>query len=447
VVTPPRRPHWPCRGDKSISHRAVLLLGAHRGRPRRRIHGFRAGRARHRGDDSRAVRSLGIHRLRGTGGGPRSHVFGQGLRARSSRPGPFDRLRPTSGTPRAPTCRGILGGPGNGAAVRGSRGDASLRKAARYEGAFTEAALPAWGAGRRGRTTGPPAASASRGGPLHSITYELPVASAQVKSRDFCSPGLYAKGETTVRRARADPRTHTEFDARGGRRCRSRVVSGSVTISSPPETARAGVRSRSRADFLVRGSVHSSRATLVPGSGASHPRLVNLNPPAYGPAHDPGADWGARVDGLQPPQDQRGSGAGDLEVRLGRARRDDGCSGTRVPLANRTSCPLFFALAASLRARQQQVCAVAEELRAKEVGPRSRRTVDALRAPLGPARSFAEPRTAFRIKGVPEPARTWRAAFESRGRPSDRECSAPVRRARLPGRGSRFEDAPSGVAS
>ena len=53
---------------------------------------------------------------------------------------------------------------------------------------------------------GAPAAAEVEGAGLRGIAYELPVASAQVKSC-LLFAGLLAEGETTVRRAAADAAT------------------------------------------------------------------------------------------------------------------------------------------------------------------------------------------------------------------------------------------------
>ena len=121
------------------------------------------------------------------------------------------------------------------------------------------------------------------GRPLHGITYELPVASAQVKSAILLA-GLYADGETTV----VEPvptRDHTELmlEAAGAPITRREH---SVTVR-PAERLELG-------EIEVPGDFSSAApfivaATLVPGLGAPHPRR-QPQPAAHGPAHDPRAD-------------------------------------------------------------------------------------------------------------------------------------------------------------
>ena len=117
------------------------------------------------------------------------------------------------------------------------------------------------------------------GAPLHGIRYEMPVASAQVKSAVLLA-GLYAQGETTVVEP-AVTRDHTErmlqsfgceVRARDGvvsldgaaRRCRRRRSACRATSRpprsswSPPASVRAG-RSRSATSASIRPAPASSR--------------------------------------------------------------------------------------------------------------------------------------------------------------------------------------------
>jgi 3-phosphoshikimate 1-carboxyvinyltransferase len=98
------------------------------------------------------------------------------------------------------------------------------------------------------------------GRPLHGITYELPVASAQVKSCLLLA-GLYAEGETTVIEP-VPTRDHTERMLRAAG-ARLRTAPGRVTVQ-PSERLELG-------EITVPGDISSAAplilaATLLPGS-------------------------------------------------------------------------------------------------------------------------------------------------------------------------------------
>ena len=123
---------------------------------------------------------------------------------------------------------------------------------------------------------------------LEAIEYQLPVASAQVKSAILLA-GLGARGRTTVHRAGADARPH-RADAGRRRRARHR---------------RTAARSRSRAArrcacprCYVPGDISSAApflvaAALLPGSQLTV-HDIGLNPRRTGPARRARADGRAR---------------------------------------------------------------------------------------------------------------------------------------------------------
>ena len=121
------------------------------------------------------------------------------------------------------------------------------------------------------------------------IRYELPVASAQVKSCVLLA-GLLAEGETTVVEPAAEPRPHRAHAGRGRRRA-----------CEPSETAgsRSAPRARSArrwAEVDVPGDFSSAAffvvaATLVPGSELRL-RGVGVNPTRTGLLASDGADGG-----------------------------------------------------------------------------------------------------------------------------------------------------------
>jgi 3-phosphoshikimate 1-carboxyvinyltransferase len=179
-------------GDKSISHRAVLLAAVGEGETE--ITGF--GRSGDTESTLRAVRALGaeveepdvdIVRVRG-----------RGLRGLTSPAEPID-------AGNAGTLMRLLAGLLAGQEGRFElAGDESLSRRP-----MERVATPLRELGARVETTDGHAPIVVEGGKLRGITYELPVASAQVKSAVLLA-GLYAKGRTTV----VEPvptRDHTEL--------------------------------------------------------------------------------------------------------------------------------------------------------------------------------------------------------------------------------------------
>lgn len=179
-------------GDKSISHRAVLLAAVGEGETE--ITGF--GRSGDTESTLGAVRALGaeveepdvdIVRVRG-----------RGLRGLSSANGPID-------AGNAGTLMRLLAGLLAGQEGRFELvGDESLSRRP-----MERVATPLRELGAHVETTDGHAPLIVEGGKLRGITYELPVASAQVKSAVLLA-GLYARGRTTVVEPAAT-RDHTEL--------------------------------------------------------------------------------------------------------------------------------------------------------------------------------------------------------------------------------------------
>jgi 3-phosphoshikimate 1-carboxyvinyltransferase len=179
-------------GDKSISHRAVLLGAVAEGETE--IVGF--GRAGDTESTVRAVRQLGVEvedldvdALR---------VHGRGLRGLVAPPEPVD-------CGNAGTLMRLLAGILAGHDGRFElAGDESLSRRP-----MERVAAPLRELGARIETTEGHAPLVVEGGDLRGIRYELPVASAQVKSAVLLA-GLYARGATRV----VEPtptRDHTEL--------------------------------------------------------------------------------------------------------------------------------------------------------------------------------------------------------------------------------------------
>ncbi len=372
--------HIAVPGDKSISHRAVLLGAICEGETR--VSGF--GRSADTEATIEAVRALGatvveedVDTLRVAGVGL------EGLRA------PADPVDCRNAGTLVRLLAGILAG------QRGRRfeltGDASL--SARPMTRVTE---PLGRMGAAVETEQGHLPMVVEGRPLHAITYELPVASAQVKSAILLA-GLYAEGETTV----VEPvptRDHTErmLEAAGAD-VRRRGTSVTVRQASRLELKEVAVPGdfSSAAPFVV-------AATLVPGSEL-HVHDVNLNPRRTG-LLDVLERMGSRIT-VYNRRSVAGEPAGDLEIRSAELVATS-VSAAEVPLAI-DELPLY-ALAASC-AHGDSVLSGAEELRAKE-SDRIAATAEALRALGQHVRATDD---GFRIRGVPARPRGGRIA--SRG--------------------------------
>lgn len=372
--------HLEVPGDKSISHRALLIGALCDGETR--VTGW--GRSADTEATLRAVRALGAT-VEEDGGGE-LRITGVGVRGLRAPAEPVDCAN--AGTLMR-LVSGVLAGQEGTFTLSG---DASLssRPMERIAGPLREM-------GARIATTDGHAPVTIEGGvPLRGIAYRLPVASAQVKSAILLA-GLYAEGETTV----AEPvptRDHTErmLEAAGARVTRRGT---SVTIQRA-EQLRLG-------SVAVPGDISSAApfvvaATLIAGSEL-HIHGVNLNPRRTG-LLEILARMGARIT-IYNRREIGGEQGGDLEIHHAELVATK-VSGNEVPLAI-DELPLF-ALAAAC-ARGKSVLRGAAELRAKE-SDRVEATVDALRA-LG-VRARATP-DGFEITGVP--ARLRGGTVESRG--------------------------------
>ncbi len=372
--------HLAVPGDKSISHRAVLIGAICDGETR--VTGF--GRSADTEATVSAVRALGVS-IDETGH-DELRIHGVGLQGLVEPGDPID--CGNAGT-LVRLLAGILAG------QEGSEfeltGDASL--STRPMGRIAEP-LTRMGAGietDEGRLP-----LAIQGRPLHGIDYALPVASAQVKSCVLLA-GLYAEGETTVVEP-APTRDHTErMLARAGARVTIRPTS--VTVR-PAERLELG-------DVEVPGDFSSAApfivaATLVPGSEL-HVHGVNLNPRRTGLLHVL-ERMGANVT-VYNRREIGGEPGGDLDVRSADLVATT-VGADEVPLAI-DELPLFALAAAYAHGRSR--LRGAAELRAKETD-RVEATVDALRALGGHIEATDD---GFAVRGVP--ARLRGGTVESRG--------------------------------
>ncbi len=179
-------------GDKSVTHRGLMLLALSEGEGRL-YYPLKAGDTL---STARVLRALGAEIEEE---GPHFRVRGRGLRLKESE----DVLDCGNAGTLMRLVLGILAGQEGLFAVL--TGDASLR---RRPMARVAEPLRAMGARIDGREGGGKAPLAVRGGPLRGIHYTLPVPSAQVKSALLLA-GLFAEGETEVEEP-VPTRDHTE---------------------------------------------------------------------------------------------------------------------------------------------------------------------------------------------------------------------------------------------
>jgi 3-phosphoshikimate 1-carboxyvinyltransferase len=324
-------------GDKSISHRALMLGGLAQGRTD--IEGFLAG------EDClatlRALAALGVKIERGTAG--RVVVHGAGPAGLHAAAGPLDMGN-------AGTAIRLFMGLLSGAAFDSTLiGDASLMRRPMERVAAPLRLMGACIETQEGRP--PVVVRASRG--LTAIDYVLPVASAQVKSAVLLA-ALSARGRTRVTEP-APTRDHTErmlgaFGVTVERAGPTASIEGGQALMGT--TVRVPADFSSAAFFLVAGCLAASQGLLL--------RNVGVNPTRTGLLSlltQMGAD--IRVHPCP------GSGAeptADIEVRRSALAGIEVPPGL-VPLAI-DEFPVFF-IAASV-AKGTTVLRGAAELRVKE---------------------------------------------------------------------------------
>jgi 3-phosphoshikimate 1-carboxyvinyltransferase len=371
--------HVAVPGDKSISHRAVLVGALCEGDVR--VLGF--GRSADTEATIAAVRALGVEVVEEDVDAVR--VRGVGLRGFTP---PAESLDCANAGTLMRLVAGILAGQrGHFELV----GDESLSTRP-----MERVAEPLRRMGARVQTTDGHAPVSIEGGELHAIDYELPVPSAQVKSAVLLA-GVLAAGTTTV----VEPiptRDHTErVLERAGARVTRRP--GSVSV----ETADA-----LRLDELeVPGDFSSAApllvaAAIVPGSTLTM-HGVGLNPRRTG-LLDVLERMGARVS-VYNRRPLGGEPAGDVEMR---ASELVGATVSRDEVPSLIDELPLLALAAC-HARGETVVRGAAELRVKETD-RIAGVVEELRRIGAHIRAT---RAGFRIKGVP--ARLRGGVIESRG--------------------------------
>jgi 3-phosphoshikimate 1-carboxyvinyltransferase len=371
--------HVAVPGDKSISHRAVLVGALCEGETR--VLGF--GRSRDTEATIAAVCALGAE--------VEEHdvdtlsVHGVGLRGLREPEGPID-------CGNAGTLMRLL--PGLLAGQSGSFelvGDASL--SARPMERVAEP-LRRMGAGVE--TADGHAPLVVEGGPLQAINYELPVPSAQVKSAVLLA-GLFAEGETTV----VEPlptRDHTE----------RLLERAGVTVRRRPQSVSVLGTDRLVLDEIeIPGDFSSAApllvaAAIMPGSELTVHGL-GLNPRRTG-LLDLLERMGARI-AVYNRRSIGGEPAGDVEIR---ASELVGATVGPADVPGLVDELPIFALAAA-HAHGDSVVRGAGELRFKETD-RIDAVAEELRRLGGHVRATKD---GLRIRGVP--ARLRGGVFDSRG--------------------------------
>jgi 3-phosphoshikimate 1-carboxyvinyltransferase len=372
--------HVAVPGDKSISHRAVLLGAIGDGETR--ITGF--GRSGDTEATIAAVKALGAEVDEEDEDS--LVVRGSGLRAIDHPGAPIDCAN--SGTLMR-LLAGILAGQQDlGIELVG---DESLSQRP-----MERIAEPLRQMGARVETTDGHPPVLVEGASLRAIDYRLPVASAQVKSAVLLA-GLYANGRTTVVEP-APTRDHTErMLAEAGVRVRRRPQSVSV---DPPRSLNLGKVDvpgdvSSAAPLLVAATLVAGSEVTIHGLGLNPRRIGLLD--ALGRMGARISVYNRRVVGGEPVADVEARSA---ELTATRIEPDE------VPRLV-DELPLF-ALAAAM-ARGESVVTGAAELRVKETD-RIEAVVDALRA-IG-VRIRARP-DGFVVTGVP--ARPRGGTIDARG--------------------------------
>jgi 3-phosphoshikimate 1-carboxyvinyltransferase len=359
--------HIAVPGDKSISHRALMVGAVCEGKTA--IRGF--GRSADTEATLLALRALGVAVHEDDVDTVR--VEGAGLRGLRDPAVPLD--CGNSGT----TLR-LLAGLLAGQAGRFElTGDDSLRRRP-----VDRIADPLAEMGVRIETDDGRPPLVVEGGELHGIRYELPVASAQVKSC-LLHAGLYAEGRTTV----VEPlptRDHSEIML---------TAAGAAVIRRPGRVSIGSAERLRLGEVDVPGDFSAAApfvvaATLLPGSELTI-HDVGLNPRRTG-LLDVLDRMGARITAFHRHK-TGGEPAGDLEVRSAELVATT-VSDDEVPRLI-DELPLF-ALAAACARGESQVEG-ARELRVKETD-RIETVTTSLRA-LGIRIAASD--DGFRVRGVP----------------------------------------------
>ena len=324
-------------GDKSISHRSVMLGGIAEGRTE--VTGFL--------DGADCLATLEAFRAMGVQVDRHSDtaltVHGRGLHGLAAPAGVLD--MGNAGTA-IRLSMGLLAGQRFSSTLTG---DASLRSRP-----MERVAAPLRQMGAQIETTaGKPPVTLRRATRLTGIDYALPMASAQVKSAILLA-GLYAEGRTSVTEP-APTRDHTERMLRGF---------GLEVETAGPRASLAGGQKLSGARIAVPGDISSAAFFLVAGCIAGRDGFVvenvGINPTRTG-ILDVLKLMGADLR-VHPRATRGGEPVADIEVRRS-TLRGIAVPEQFVPLAIDELPVLFIAAAA---AEGETVFTGAAELRVKE---------------------------------------------------------------------------------
>ncbi len=326
-------------GDKSISHRSIMLGALADGVTR--VRGFLEG------EDAQATRtafeSMGVQIERAEDG--ELTIHGAGLHGLQPPEGVLD--LGNSGTA-IRLMAGLMAGQDFDTELTG---DKSLN--ARPMGRVTTP-LALMGATIHSADEGRPPLKISGNSGLKGIHYELPMASAQVKSCVLLA-GLYAEGTTSVTEP-APTRDHTERMLRGFGYSVEREESGVISL--------VGGGSLQAADIDVPADISSAAFFMVGASIATGSDLVlthvGINPTRVGVINILRA-MGADIEILEQP-DVGGEPVADIQIRASQLRGID-IPEDQVPLAI-DEFPVLFVAAACAEGRT--VLRGARELRVKE---------------------------------------------------------------------------------
>jgi len=325
-------------GDKSISHRAVMLGALADGETR--VEGFLEG--------ADALATIAAFRALGVAiaGPEKGHLVIQGVGLHGLRPAEQGIDLGNSGTSMRLLC-GLLAGQAFATTLAG---DTSLN---RRPMARVITPLTTMGAAIDSGAGGVPPLHIAGGRPLQGIHYELPVASAQVKSCLLLA-GLYANGTTRVTEPAAT-RDHSERMLAGfgypvGRDGATVAITGGGTLTGGDVKVPADISSA--AFFLVGASMAAGSELILEG--------VGVNPTRTG-VIEILRRMGAAIE-CRNEREVAGEPIADLRVRAAplhgiRMPRD------LVPLAIDEFPAIFIAAAA---ATGETVLEGAEELRVKE---------------------------------------------------------------------------------
>ncbi len=371
--------HLVVPGDKSISHRAVLVGAVSEGETH--VSGF--GRSADTESTIAAVRALGVEVV--DEDVDTLLVRGVGLRGLRAPDGPID-------CGNAGTLMRLLAG-----LLAGQEGRFELVGDSSLSGRPMERiAEPLRRMGATITTTDGHAPLVVEGSKLRGIDYELPVASAQVKSAVLLA-GLLADGATTV----VEPiptRDHTE---------RMLELAGARVTRRPTSVTLEGARALTLPELAVPGDISSAApflvaAAIVPGSSITV-HGVGLNPRRTG-LLDVLERMGAKI-AIYNRRHIGGEPAGDVELRASEL------VGATIGADEVPSLidELPILAVAACHARGETVVRGAEELRAKESN-RIEAVVEELRRVGGHIRATQD---GFRIRGVPTRLRG--GVIDSRG--------------------------------